>query len=316
MNHLLSVELVTPDGEVLVIGDKTEDVNGYDLLGLVCGGEGTLGIVTKATIRLTERPESVETFLAVFDTVDSATLAVSTLISSGITPAALEMMDREILQTVEDAFQFGFPRDAAAILIVELDGDKSGLARQCETVKAICSALDARELRQARTPIERAEIWSARKKAIGTLGRTATGIVTQDGVIPRSKLPEVLRTIGEIGSRYSLRIANVFHAGDGNLHPCIVFDPELPGEIAKVHSANREILELCIASGGTITGEHGVGLEKSEFMPQLYPASTLDTMTTIKLAFNENGLCNPGKILPDNHGCAFEFQVHNKGAAS
>ena len=218
-NHVLAVEMVLPDGEVVTLGDKTEDVNGYDLLGLALGSEGTFGIVTEATVRLTRAPQAVRTLLAVFDTVDDATQTVSDIIAGGIVPAALEMMDAVILQTVEDAFHFGFPRDAGAILIIELDGLEAGLEAQADRVRALCGANAAREVRQAHTPKDRANLWAARKKAVGTLGRLAPSCVTQDCVIPRSKLPTVLRAIAAIGVKYDLRIANVFHAGDGNLHP-------------------------------------------------------------------------------------------------
>ena len=270
VNHLLSAGVVLPDGEMITIGDKTEDVNGYDLLGLVCGGEGTLGIVTDATVRLTSLPEAVHTLLCIFDNIDNATLAVTKILGSGIVPAAIEMMDKQIIATVEDAFHYGFPRSAAAVLIVEVDGLEFGIGRQSETVKALCRDCGATEIRQAVEPSERAKLWSARKKAIGTLGRLSPGIVTQDGVIPRSKLPEVLREIAKISVKYNLRIANVFHAGDGNLHPAVLFDPNIDGEVERVHTANREILMLCLSSGGTLTGEHGIGIEKREFMPLLF----------------------------------------------
>jgi glycolate oxidase subunit GlcD len=316
VNHLMSVDLVLPDGELITLGDKTEDVNGYDLLAMVCGGEGTLGIVTRATLRLTPLPEGVETVLVIFDSVVDCTQTVSAVMSSGITPAALEMMDSEILRTVEQAFHFGFPLDAAAVLIIELDGQTASLSRQVMAIKDVCEAHDSREVRQARSLSERAEIWSARKKAIGTLGRTSPGIVTQDGVIPRSKLPEVLSEISDIGKRHGLRIANVFHAGDGNLHPAVLFDPSKPGEVEKVKLANHDILELCISVGGTITGEHGVGLEKRDFMALLYPAATLETMRRVRSCFNPEELCNPGKVLPDSHGCAFEFAAPTRRIAS
>jgi glycolate oxidase len=316
VNHLVSVDIVLPDGELITVGDKTEDVNGYDLLGIICGGEGTLGIVTRATVRLTAVPDAVETLLVIFDSISNATHAVSAIISSGITPAALEMMDREIVKTVEDAFHFGFPRDAEAILIVEIDGMAAGLHRQIDTIRTLCEAHNAREVRQAATTLERANIWSARKKAIGTLGRSSPGIVTQDGVIPRSKLPEVLAEITQIGEKYGLRIANVFHAGDGNLHPAVLFDPEIPGEVDRVLSANHEILKLCLKHGGTLTGEHGVGIEKRDYMPLLFPPATLDTMWKVRSCFNPDDLCNPGKVLPTSHGCSYEFGGRTKGAAS
>jgi glycolate oxidase subunit GlcD len=307
-NHVVAVELVLPDGEVVTLGDKTEDVNGYDLLGVALGSEGTFGIVTEATVRLTRAPQAVRTLLAIFDTVDDATQTVSDIVAAGIVPAALEMMDAVILQTVEDAFHFGFPRDAEAILIIELDGLAAGLETQVSRVRSLCEANAAREIRQAETPKDRANLWAARKKSVGTLGRLAPSCVTQDCVIPRSKLPQVLRAIAEIGNRHRLRIANVFHAGDGNLHPVTLFDERDPEEVARVMAASHEILELCIGVGGTLTGEHGIGVEKRDYMPLLFPPETLRTMADLRTVFNPTGLCNPGKVLPTAHGCAYEMR--------
>jgi len=306
-NHILALELVLPDGEIVTLGDKTEDVNGYDLLGLALGSEGTFGIVTEATVRLTRIPQAVRTLLAIFDTVDDATQTVSAIVAAGIVPSALEMMDAVILQTVEDAFHFGFPRDAGAILIIELDGLAAGLDTQAAHVRALCDAGHAREVRSASTPGDRASLWAARKKAVGTLGRLAPSCVTQDCVIPRSKLPEVLRAIAAIGVRYNLRIANVFHAGDGNLHPVTLFDERSPDDVKRVMAASHAILELCLGVGGTLTGEHGIGVEKRDYMPLLFPPETLHTMESIRAVFNPSGLCNPGKVLPSSHGCAYEI---------
>ena len=306
-NHILAVELVLPTGEVVTLGDKTEDVNGYDLLGLALGSEGTFGIVTEATVRLTRTPQAVRTLLAIFDTVDDATQTVSSIVAAGVVPAALEMMDAVILKTVEDAFHFGFPRDAGAILIIELDGLTAGLDTQAARVQSLCKEGKAREVRAASTPQDRANLWAARKKAVGTLGRLAPSCVTQDCVIPRSKLPEVLRAIAEIGVRYNLRIANVFHAGDGNLHPVTLFDERSPDDVRRVMAASHAILELCLGVGGTLTGEHGIGVEKRDYMPLLFPPETLQTMEDVRSVFNPSGLCNPGKVLPSSHGCAYEI---------
>ena len=306
-NHILALEMVLPSGEIVTLGDKTEDVNGYDLLGLALGSEGTFGIVTEATVRLTRTPQAVRTLLAIFDTVDDATETVSAIVAAGIVPAALEMMDAVILQTVEDAFHFGFPRDAGAILIIELDGLAAGIDTQAARVRAICEQGHAREVRAAATPKDRASLWMARKKAVGTLGRLAPSCVTQDCVIPRSKLPEVLRAIAAIGVRYNLRIANIFHAGDGNLHPVTLFDERNADDVRRVMAASHAILELCLGVGGTLTGEHGIGVEKRDYMPLLFPPETLQTMEQIRAVFNPNGLCNPGKVLPSAHGCAYEI---------
>ena len=307
VNHILALEMVLPSGEIVTLGDKTEDVNGYDLLGLAVGSEGTFGIVTEATVRLTRASMAVRTLLAVFDTVDDATRAVSAIVAAGIVPAALEMMDAVILQTVEDAFHFGFPRDAGAILIIELDGLAAGIDAQAARVRALCDGGNAREVRAAATPKDRADLWAARKKAVGTLGRLAPSCVTQDCVIPRSKLPEVLRAIAAIGVRHNLRIANVFHAGDGNLHPVTLFDERNPDDVKRVMAASHEILELCLGVGGTLTGEHGIGVEKRDHMPLLFPPETLQTMEQLRAVFNPSGLCNPGKVLPSAHGCAYEI---------
>jgi glycolate oxidase subunit GlcD len=316
VNHVLSVDLVLPNGELITIGDRTEDVNGYDLLSLVCGGEGTLGIVTQATVRLTAMPEAVQTMLAVFDSIADATAAVNSILGSGVVPAALEMMDREIIVAVEDAFHYGLPKDAEAVLILEVDGMSAGIERQMVTAMSACQSNGAREIRLAESATERTKLWSARKKAVGTLGRLSPGIVTQDGVIPRSKLPEVLEKIMQIGKTHRLRIANVFHAGDGNLHPVVLFDPDIAGELERVHQANREILNLCIASGGVITGEHGIGVEKRDFMASLFPPASIETMRSVRSAFNPTELCNPDKLLPSSHGCSFEFGGRSSGAAS
>ncbi len=314
-NHVLQVELVLPDGEIVLLGDKTEDANGYDLLGLTLGSEGTFGIVTQATVRLTRTPQAVQTLLAVFDTVDDATQCVSDIVAAGIVPAALEMMDAVILQTVEEAFSFGFPRDAQAILIIELDGLASGLDAVANQVRQLCTHNHARDLRHARTPQDRANLWAARKKAVGTLGRLAPSCVTQDCVIPRSQLPPVLRAIAAIGKQHDLVIANVFHAGDGNLHPVVLFDERDPAEVRRVMEASRAILELCIGVGGTLTGEHGIGVEKRDFMPLLFSPQTLHAMEQVRSAFNPDGLCNPGKVLPTAHGCAYEVRPRTGAVA-
>ena len=316
VNHVLAVEMVLPSGEVVTLGDATEDTNGYDLLGVAVGSEGTFGIVTQATVRLTRQTQAVRTLLAVFDSVDDATQTVSAIVAAGIVPAALEMMDALILQTVEDAFHFGFPRDAGAILIIELDGLAAGLERQVARVRALCEQNHSREVRQAETARERANLWAARKKAVGTLGRLAPSCVTQDCVIPRSKLPETLRAIAGIGARHRLRIANVFHAGDGNLHPVTLFDERDPDQVRRVMAASHEILELCVGLGGTLTGEHGIGVEKRDYMPLLFPPETLRTMEDLRAVFNPAGLCNPGKVLPTAHGCAYEMRPPRGGAVA
>jgi len=309
-NHVLSVELVLPDGELVTLGDKTEDTNGYDLLGTVIGSEGTFGIVTQATVRLVRAAQAVRTHLAIFSTIDEATETVSSIIACGIMPAALEMLDSVIIQTVEDAFHFGFPRDAGAVLIVEVDGFAAEIEAASRRIAQICLEHGSRELRTAETPQERAKLWAARKKAIGTLGRLAPSCVTQDCVIPRSKLPEALRAIAGIGEKYNLRIANVFHAGDGNLHPAVLFDQRNSEEVERVMKASHDILNMCVSLGGTLTGEHGIGVEKRDYMPLIFSPESLKTMSDLRSVFNSLGLCNPGKVLPTAHGCSYEFRPH------
>jgi glycolate oxidase len=314
VNHVLGVKIVLSDGEVVSLGGKTEATPGYDLTGVVVGSEGTFGIVTEVTVRIVRQPQAYRTMLAVFDSVDDATQAVSGIIAAGIVPAALEMMDQIILQAVEAAFHMGFPTDAGACLIIELDGLEAGLDEQAERAKDVCFAQHAREVRAAATPAERASLWMARKKAIGAAGRLAPSNCTQDGVIPRTKLPEVLKTIRGIGERLNLRIANVFHAGDGNLHPVVLFDERDPEEVRRVIEAGSEILRTCVAVGGSITGEHGVGVEKIDHMPLMFSPTDLEIMARVKSVFNPDGLCNPGKMFPTNKGC-LEVMLRRRSVA-
>jgi glycolate oxidase len=311
-NHLLATKVVLPDGEILTIGDGTNDPPGYDLLGLFCGGEGTLGIVTEATLKLTPLPDGIRTLLAIFPSVGSATKCVGDIMAAGITPAALEMMDSVIVKVVEEAFHFGFPDNAAAVLIIEIDGIEECLDKQAEKIESICNTNQATDIRRAVTPKERADLWASRKKAVGTLGRIKPCVVTQDGVIPRSKLPEMLSKIYDIAVKYSVTIANVFHAGDGNLHPVICYDERDTDEVSRVISANHEILQLCIDMGGSISGEHGIGVEKRDFMPLLFPEPTLNTMLAIRNVFNPDSLCNADKMLPISHGCSYEITLGRK----
>jgi glycolate oxidase len=303
VNHVLGLTLVTPEGEIVRLGGKEEDRIGYDLVGLVVGSEGTFGIVTEVVARLVRQPQAIRTLLAVFDSVEAATNTVSGVIAAGIIPAALEMMDRTIIVAVEAAFKFGFPLDAGACLIIELDGLEAGIDQQTADVQAICRANGAREIRLALPGPERDLLWKARKRAFGTVGRLAPSNITQDGVIPRTKLPQVLKEIDEIVARHGLRVANVFHAGDGNLHPLILFDERAPGQIEAVVKASEEILKTCVAHGGSITGEHGVGIEKSGYITCQFGEKDLEVMEQLKGVFDPDGLCNPGKLFPTGHGC-------------
>ncbi len=302
-NHVLGLEVVLPDGRIAWLGGKTDDAPGYDLRGLAVGAEGTFGIVTKAWVRLVPLPQGVKTMLAVFESVEAASSAVSALIAAGVLPAALEMMDRMIIAAVEASFRFGFPTDAEAVLIVELDGLEAGLDRQAAQTVAILQAQGAREVRLAKDDDERSRLWMARKKAVGCVGRLAPSKVTQDGVIPRSQLPAVLKQIAGIGARHGLRIANVFHAGDGNLHPIVLFDERDPEQVRRVVQAGQEILEACLAVGGSITGEHGIGVEKVGMMDRMFAPADLAVMERVRDAFNPEGLCNPGKLLPTSRTC-------------
>ncbi|WP_169981232.1 FAD-binding oxidoreductase [Tautonia rosea] len=307
VNHVRGVELVLPDGRVVEIGGKTQDVPGLDLTGLVVGNEGTFGIVTKVIVNLTRDPEAGRTFLGVFETVDQATETVSGLIGAGIVPAALEMLDNLMIRAVEEAFGFGFPTEAGAVLIIEVDGVRAGLDRESEAVQQIVRAKGG-SVKNAiswstRKEPEYVAIWKARKSAFGAIGRLSPTFCTQDGVVPRTKLPHILRRITEIGEKYQIQIANVFHAGDGNIHPILLFDERDPDQIRKVLEASHEILDECIACGGSVSGEHGIGVEKLEFMPKLFSSSDLDAMVAIRNVFNPEGRCSPGKMLPIGVGC-------------
>ncbi len=303
VNHVLGVELVLPSGEVVHLGGPVEDRIGYDLVGVVVGSEGTFGIVTRATLRLVRIPEATRTMLAVFDSVDAASAAVSGIIAAGIVPAALEMMDRLIIEAVEAAFHVGLPTDAGAVLLVELDGLAVGLDPLAERVRAVCIEAGARELRTARDESERAALWKSRKRAFGAVGRLAPNYCTQDGVVPRTRLPDIVRHIAAAGARHRVRIANVFHAGDGNIHPILLFDERDPDEVARVLAAGRDILEACIALGGSITGEHGIGVEKIAQMPLLFGPDDLAAMIRLRAVFDPEGRANPHKIFPDAKVC-------------
>jgi glycolate oxidase len=302
-NHVLGVELVLPSGEVVWLGGAVDDHLGYDLTGLVVGSEGTFGIVTRAWVRLVRAPEAVRTMLAVFETVEAASEAVSGVIAAGIVPAALEMMDRLIVGAVEEAFHVGLPTDAGAVLLVELDGPAPGLDDEAARVTEVCRRHGAREVRLARDDAERALLWKARKRAFGAVGRLARNYCTQDGVVPRTRVPDILRTITQVATRHRLRIGNVFHAGDGNIHPILLFDERDADEVTRVLAAGREILEACVALGGSVTGEHGIGVEKIAQMPLLFSPADLAAMLAIRAVFDPEQRANPHKIFPDSLVC-------------
>jgi glycolate dehydrogenase FAD-linked subunit len=313
-NHVLGVELVLPNGEVVQLGGAVEDVPGYDLTGLVVGAEGTFGIVTSATLRLVRQPEAWKTLLGIFESVDDATATVSGIIAAGIVPAALEMMDQLIIEAVEAAFHFGFPTDAGAVLIVELDGLAAGLDQQAQRVAEICRANHARDVHVAKDEAERAALWKSRKRAFGAVGRLAPNYCTQDGVVPRTKVPEILRRIVDIGRRYQLRIGNVFHAGDGNIHPILLFDERDADQVRRVLAAGREILEACVELGGSVTGEHGIGVEKIAQMPLLFSPQDLLVMSQLRRVFDPDVRCNPGKIFPTPGACVETTRPHRQAA--
>jgi glycolate oxidase len=314
-NHVLGVELVLPSGEVVQLGGAVEDIPGYDLTGLAVGAEGTFGIVTRATLRLIRQPEACKTLLAVFDSVDDATATVSGVIAAGMIPAALEMMDHVIVAAVEAAFHAGFPTDAGAVLLIELDGLEAGLDRHVRQAVGICQANRARAVRVAADETERAALWKSRKRAFGAVGRLAPNYCTQDGVVPRTKLPEIMRRISAIGQRHQLRIGNVFHAGDGNIHPILLFDERNADEVRRVLAAGAEILEACVELGGSITGEHGIGIEKIAQMPLLFSPADLLVMSQLRQVFDPDLRCNPGKVLPTPGACVETRRPRRQAAA-
>lgn len=305
-NHVLGVEVVLPNGEVVTLGGGGVDVPGYDLLGVFVGSEGTFGIATKATLKLTRLPQSIKTLLAEFMTVTDASRSVSEIIAAGILPAALEMIDQATIQAIEESiFAGGFPTDVAALLIIEVDGLQAGLEVTAERAVEICLRNNGRAVRVARDEGERQRLWAARKRAFGAMGRIKADLMVQDAVIPRSRLPEVLDEIYHIADRYRLKVANVFHAGDGNLHPNISFDGRDPNERRRVEDASREIMQLCVSVGGSITGEHGVGMDKIESMRLIFSENDMQRMLAVREAFNPLGLCNPGKVIPMMKTCRY-----------
>ncbi|HMC88227.1 MAG TPA: FAD-linked oxidase C-terminal domain-containing protein [Gemmataceae bacterium] len=303
VNHILGLEFVMPDGRVVLTGGPAEDQPGYDLTGVIVGSEGTFGIATKAWVRITRTPDAYRTLLGVFETVDDATNTISDIIGAGIIPGALEMLDQLILQAVEAAFHFGFPLDAGAVLIMEVDGLEAGLDEDAERIAAIARKNKAREVRRANSEAERLLLWKSRKQAFGAVGRLAPSYCTQDGVVPRTKLPHILREIHRIGEKHRLRIANVFHAGDGNIHPILLFDERDPDQVKRVLLASHEILEECLRVGGSVTGEHGIGVEKIDFMPKLFTPEDLAMMLRLRTAFNPDNRCSPAKMLPTAGAC-------------
>lgn len=303
VNHVTGLEVVLGDGRVAQFGGKTVDSCGYDMCGFFTGTEGTVGIVTKITVKLTRKAESIATLLAIYYSIDEGATTVVDITREGITPTALEMFDGLTLRTVEEATHAGYPMDAGAVLLIELEGLREAVEEQAEAVRRLCAANGAREVRRAKDETERALLWKGRKNAFAAIGRLAPSYYTQDGVVPRTKIPETLKFIAKVSEKYGMRIANIFHAGDGNMHPAILFDLRDPVQLEKTIAAGAEILGHCVSVGGTITGEHGVGMEKDKLMPMLFTETDMDVMKSLREAFNPKSLFNPRKIFPTTRSC-------------
>jgi glycolate oxidase len=302
-NHVLGLELVLADGSIVETGGKEQDLPGYDLVGLFTGSEGTMALVTKIIVRLVRKPELVKTILAVYDTSEHAGATVAEITARAITPVAVEMLDGVMLRMVEEATHAGYPMDAQAVLLVELEGIREAVEEQVEQIRDACTVSGAREFRVARSAEERDLLWKGRKNAFGAVGRVSPTYYVQDGVVPRTRIAPTLSFIHDVSRRSGLTISNIFHAGDGNLHPIILFNPRKSGDLEKARAAGEEILKWCIDCGGSITGEHGVGMEKNELMANQFPEATLDTIRSLKLLFDPDARLNPGKVLPTGRGC-------------
>ena len=312
-HHVTGLEVVTPDGELVELGGgKVLDAPGYDLLGAFIGSEGTIGIATKVVVRLLRAPEAVETLLAGFPGIDEAAEAVSSIIAAGIVPAAVELMDALAVEAAEAAVHCNYPTGAGAVLIVEVDGPRVDVDESLRRVERHCSTHGAFEIRVAKSVAERNLFWKGRKSAFAAVGRISPDYIVQDGVIPRTMLASVLRQIADMATEAGVRVANVFHAGDGNLHPLVLFDGSVEGEYERAESLCGAILDLCVQSGGSITGEHGVGADKAQHMPRMFSDDDLDTMQLSRTAFDPTGLCNPGKIFPNPRLCG-EVPVRRRG---
>ena len=302
VHHVLGVEAVLPDGDVVTLGGPALDAPGLDLLGVLVGSEGTLAVVTKITLNLLRKPAAVKTLLAAFDSTEAAGNAVSGIIGAGIIPAAVEMMDRVTIEAAEEAVHPNFPK-TDAILIVELDGAEADVSALFRRVEEVCVEAKACEIQIAKTNEQRARFWQGRKAAFAAMGRVSPSYYVQDGVIPRTKLPEVLSRIAALSERSGLKIGNVFHAGDGNLHPLVCYDERIPGQADLAQDVASEILTYCLDAGGSITGEHGVGADKAKHLPKMFNDSDLDTMQLVRCAFDPGYICNPGKVFPTPRLC-------------
>ena len=313
-NHVTALELVLPDGEIVRVGSRHGDVAGYDLCGLFVGSEGTLALVTEITVKLARKAEAVKTQLATFETIEDASQTVVEITARGITPAACEMLDGWTLRVVEDYIHAGFPRDSGAVLLLDVEGLREAVEEQAAAIEEVCRHCHAREVRLAKDERERDLLWKGRKNAFGALGRLAPSNYVLDGVIPRSKLPQALQRILDIGKKFGFHIGNIFHAGDGNLHPIVLYDPRDTQKFESAIAASHEIMRACVELGGALTGEHGVGMEKNELMTLLFSEADFALMLRVHDAFNPDSSLNPGKIFPLSKGCG-EIRIKKKGTA-
>jgi glycolate oxidase len=313
-NHILGLKVVLPTGDIVHLGGPTLDTPGYDLTGLFVGSEGTFGIVTEITVRLMRKPEAVKTILGSFATIDDASNTVSGIIAAGIVPAALEMMDNLTIQAVEAATGAGLPLDAGAVLLIELDGIAAGMEEDAARIAEVCNQHGCLNVRVAKDEAERALLWKGRKEAFGAIGRLTPNYYTHDGVIPRTRLPEALQRLQAISHKHKLRIANVFHAGDGNLHPLVLYNEKDADELERTHKAGEDILRTCVELGGVLSGEHGIGLEKKNCMPWLFSDDDLEVMHAVRRVFNPDNLCNPGKVIPLPSRCRCGAVTHEPDA--
>jgi glycolate oxidase len=317
-NHVLGIEVVLADGAVVWLGGETRESPGYDLRGAFIGSEGTLGIATKVAVRLQRLPEAVQTMVATFRTMDQATQTVSDIIGSGVVPAAIEMIDRVTITAVEPYYHPGYPADAEAVLLVEVDGLRETVLEEAAHIEAICRRNGTSDFRSSDDPVRRAELWATRKGAIGAFGNLRPNYYLVDGVVPRTKLRQVMGKIANLAAELDVLIANVFHAGDGNLHPCILFDEREPGAVEKTIAAGEKILELCVEAGGALSGEHGIGIEKQAYMGLMYNRDDLEAMAKLKPAFGAGEFFNPSKVFPtgrDLHGAAYRGAIRKTGTA-
>ena len=303
VNHVTGLEAILPDGRWITAGGAALDTAGPDITGLLTGSEGTLAIVASITVKLTRRPAAARTLLAIYDSIEAAAVSVSAVTAAGMVPAALEMLDGFTLRAVEDYIHAGYPRDSAAVLLIELEGMEEEVEPGMHAVRRLCLGAGAREVQLARDAEQRQRLWKGRKHAFGAAGRIAPSLYVMDGVIPRTRIAELLRAAEEIARRYEIKLGNIFHAGDGNLHPLVFFDQRQPGELERAVAASREIIAACVAAGGSISGEHGIGMEKDLLMPLIFSEDDLDFMRRIRTVFNPQGRLNPGKLLPEFRAC-------------